>query len=152
PAAQQGRQAGWRGWLTPTNVIITAATLLALGLRVHYQQTQPGFWLGVNEYDDGPYFGSAVRLVHRALPYRAFVLVQPPGITLLMSPAAGLSYLMGTAWAMAIGRIMTVLAGAAAVVLGGLLVRHRGPVAVIVTCGILAIYPASVITAHTVLV
>jgi hypothetical protein len=152
PAAQQGGRAGWNGWLTPTNVIIAVATLLALGLRVHYQQTQPGFWLGVNEYDDGPYFGSAVRLVHGALPYRDFVLVQPPGISLLMSPAAGLSYLVGTAWGMAFGRILTVLAGAAAVVLGGQLVRHRGPVAVVVTCGILAIYPASVITAHTVLV
>ncbi|HEY7433238.1 MAG TPA: hypothetical protein VH641_21170 [Streptosporangiaceae bacterium] len=141
-----------RAWLTPVNVIIVAATLLAVGLRVYYQHTQPGFLLGVNEYDDGPYFGSAVRLVHGALPYRDFVLVQPPGIALLMSPAAGLSYLVGTAWGMVIGRIMTVLAGAAAVVLAGLLVRHRGPVAVVVTCGILAVYPDSVITAHTVLV
>src|SRR5439155_6509003 len=100
----------------------------------------------------GPYFGSAVRLVHGALPYRSFVLVQPPGITLVMSPAAALSYVTGTAWGMAVGRILTVLAGTAAVVLGGLLARHRGPVAVIVTCGILAVYPDAVAAAHTVLV
>jgi hypothetical protein len=139
-------------WLTPVNAIILAATLLALGLRLYYQYTRPGFLLGVNEYDDGPYFGSAVRLVHGVLPYRGFVLVQPPGITLLMTPAAALTYLTGTAWGLAIGRILTMLAGVAAVVLGGLLVRHRGPVAVIVTCGILAVYPNSVAAAHTVLV
>jgi hypothetical protein len=139
-------------WLTPVNAIIAVATLLALGLRIYYQHTRPGFLLGVNEYDDGPYFGSAVRLVHGVLPYRGFVLVQPPGISLLMSPAAALSYLTGTAWGLVIGRILTVLAGAAAVVLGGLLVRHRGPVAVIATCGILAVYPDSVAAAHTVLV
>ncbi len=152
PAPEQDHRGGAGGWLTPVNAIIVVATLLAIGLRVYYQYTRPGFLLGVNEYDDGPYFGSAVRLVHGALPYRDFVLVQPPGIALLMSPPAALSYLVGTAWGMAIGRIMTVLAGAAAVVLGGQLVRHRGPAVVIVTCGILAIYPDSVITAHTVLV
>jgi hypothetical protein len=149
PEAARGRRAGW---LTPVNAIILVATLLALGLRVYYQFTRPGFLLGVNEYDDGPYFGSAVRLVHGVLPYRGFVIVQPPGITLLMAPAGGLSYIVGTAWAMAAGRILTVLAGAAAVVLAGLLVRHRGIVAVVVTCGIMAIYPDSVAAAHTVLV
>jgi hypothetical protein len=69
-----------------------------------------------------------------------------------MAPAGALSYVMGTAWAMAIGRILTVLAGAAAVVLAGLLVRHRGVVAVVVTCGIMAVYPDSVAADHTVLV
>jgi hypothetical protein len=144
---------GPRGaWLTPVNVVIVASTVLALGLRLYYQYTRPGFLLGVNEYDDGPYFGSAVRLLHGVLPYRSFVLVQPPGITLLMSPAAGLSYFTGTAWGLAIGRVLTMLAGAAAAGLGGLLVRHRGLVPVIVTCGVLAIYPDSVAAAHTVLV
>jgi alpha-1,2-mannosyltransferase len=149
PAGSGTCRAGWRD---PVNLAITVATVVALGLRVYYQYTRPGFLLGVNEYDDGPYFGSAVRLVHGVLPYRDFVLVQPPGITLLMTPAAALTYLTGTAWGLAIGRILTVAAGAAAVVLGGLLVRHRGLVAVTVTCGILAVYPDSVAAAHTVLV
>ena len=56
------------------------------------------------------------------LPYRDFVLVQPPGITVLMAPAALLSKVASTAWAIAAGRILTALAGTAAVVLGGLLV------------------------------
>jgi len=133
-------------------MVIIITTLVALALRLHFQYTRPGFLLGVTEYDDGPYFGSAVRLVHGSLPYRQFVLVQPPGITLLMSPAALLSYWTGTGWGLAIGRILTLLAGAAGVALAGLLVRHRGLLAVLVTCGIMAVYSDAVAAAHTVLV
>jgi alpha-1,2-mannosyltransferase len=147
-ASKQGRPA----WLTPVNMVIIITTLVALGLRLYYQYTRPGFLTGVTEYDDGPYFGSAVRLVHGSLPYRDFVLVQPPGITLLMSPVGLLTYLTGTAYGLAIGRILTVLAGTAAVALAGLLVRHRGILAVLLTCGIMAVYSDAVAAAHTVLV
>ncbi len=135
---------------TPPGIIITAATAFGLGLRL-YQLARPGHLLGATEYDDGADFGSALRLVSGAIPYRDFVTVQPPGMTVLMIPAALLSKLTGTAWAMAAARILTVLASAAGVALGGLLVRHRGVPAVIVTCGILAVYPGSVQSAHTVL-
>lgn len=126
------------------------ATLLALALRA-YQLARPGHLLGVGDYDDGTDFGSAILLVHGVLPYRDFILVQPPGITLLMTPVALLSRLAGTAGAIAVGRILTVLASAGAVVLGGLIVRHRGVFAVVATCGLIAIYPGSVQAAHTVL-
>jgi hypothetical protein len=53
---------------------------------------------------------------------------------------------------MAIGRILTSLASVAGVVLGGLWVRHRGVLAVLVTAGVLAVYPDAVGAAHTVLV
>ena len=69
-----------------------------------------------------------------------------------MSPAALLSYWTGTAWGLAFGRILTVLAGTAGVALAGLLVRHRGLLAVLLTCGIVAVYSDSVAAAHTVLV
>src|SRR5215467_9360990 len=132
-------------------MVIIITTLVAFALRL-YQDSRPGFLLGVTEYDDGPYFGSAVRLVHGSMPYRQFVFVQPPGITLLMSPAALLSYVTGTGWGLAIGRILTLLAGTAGVTLAGLLVRHRGVLAVLVTCGIMAVYSDAVAAAHTVLV
>ncbi len=135
---------------TPAGIVIAVATLLGLGLRI-YQLARPGHLLGVTEYDDGADFGSALRMVSGAIPYRDFITVQPPGITLLMLPAALLSKLTGTAWAMAAGRILTVAAGGAGVLLSGLLVRHRGVLAVIVTCGIVAVYPGSVQSAHTVL-
>jgi Glycosyltransferase family 87 len=136
--------------LTPVTVVITLATLFALALRA-YELSRPGHLLGVGDYDDGADFGSAIFLVHGVLPYRDFVTVQPPGITLLMTPAASLSRLTGTAWAIAAGRILTALASTGAVILGGLIVRHRGIFAVVATCGLIAIYPGSVQAAHTVL-
>src|SRR5215475_1465548 len=145
-APQPGDRADW---LSPVNLAIALTTLVALVLR-GYLLFWPGL-MSVTQYDDGPYFGSAVRLVHGVLPYRDYAFVQPPGITELMSPAALDSYLSSTASALVIGRFLTVFAGAAALVLAGFLVRHRGALAVLLTCGILAIYPPSVIAAHTVL-
>jgi hypothetical protein len=139
------------GWLAPVNLAIIVCTALALVLRL-LLLSRPGYLLGVTEYDDGPYFGSAVMLVHGLLPYKTFILVQPPGITLLMVPSALLSKVTGTATAMASGRVLTTLASTAGVALAGLLVRHRGLVVVIVTCGIIAVYPDSVYTARTILV
>ena len=136
---------------TPVTLVIVAATALALILRL-YWLSRPGFLLSVNEYDDGPYFGSAVRLVYGALPYRDFLIVQPPGITLLMVPAALLSKVTGTAWGMAAGRLLTAGAGAAAVALTGLLVRHRGLLATVIACGIMAVYPDAIQATKTVLV
>jgi alpha-1,2-mannosyltransferase len=142
---------GWPGpaWLTPVNLAIAVSTLVALALRA-YLLVRPGV-LTVTQYDDGPYFGSAVRLVHGVLPYRDFAFVQPPGITLLMGPAGLISYLTGTAWGLVIARFLTVLAGAAAVTLAGLLVRHRGVLAVLLACGVLALYPPGAGASHTVL-
>jgi hypothetical protein len=139
-----------RSWGTPAvraAIIGTGAAGLALRLWLLFL---PGL-MSVTQYDDGPYFGSAVRLVHGALPYRDYAFVQPPGITELMSPAALESYLGGTAWALVLGRLLSVLAGAAAVVLAGFLVRHRGALAVLLTGGMVAIYPASAASARTVL-
>jgi hypothetical protein len=135
----------------PVIWVIAAATAAGLALRL-WQLSRPGFLLGLTEYDDGPYFGSAVRLVHGVPPYRGFILVQPPGITLLMVPAAMASKVAGTAWGMAAGRILTALASAAGIALAGWLVRHRGALAALITCGVLAVYPDSVAAAHTVLV
>ena len=137
--------------LTPVNLVIAAVTVLALGLRLFYL-TRPGYLVGVTEYDDGSYFGSAIRLVHGVLPYRDFVFVQPPGITLLMAPVALLSRVIGTDAGLAVARVLTMLAGAAGVALAGLLVRHRGALAALLACGVVAVYPDSVSSAHTLLV
>lgn len=147
----QGSPAAAAGPLTLVNVLIAVFAVLALVLRL-YQLSRPGYLLSVTEYDDGPYFGSAVRLVNGSIPYRDFLLVQPPGITLLMTPAALVGKVVGTDWAIAIGRLLTVCAGVACVVLAGWLARHRGALAVTVACGLTAVYPDSVQAVHTVLV
>jgi hypothetical protein len=138
------------GRLGTPGAVTIAFTLFALALR-GYQLGRAGHLLGVGEYDDGADFGSAVLLIHGLVPYRNFVIVQPPGITLLMVPFAALSPLVGTDWAIAAAKIATALAGGAAVLLGGRLVRHQGLLATVIACGILAIFPASVQAAHTVL-
>ena len=151
PPATAGRRARRRVALPGAiGTVIIVATLVGLALRL-YQLSRPGYLLGITEYDDGTDFGSAVRLVHGALPYRDFIMVQPPGITLLMAPVALATKTLGTVSGMAAARVLTALASAAAVPLGGLLTRHRGLVAVTVTSGILAVYPDSLLAARTVL-
>src|SRR5215469_11521168 len=131
-------------------VVIAVATGLALALRFYNQSTLQGGLLGVTEYDDGTYFGSALRLVTGVLPYRDFVSVQPPGITLLMALVARV--IGSTSTGMELARILTATASGAGVVLAGLLVRRYGTLAVLITCGIMAIHPESIRAAHTVLV
>jgi glycosyl transferase family 87 len=146
--AQPQPGTGSRPWLV--NAVIIAATLLAVGLRL-YDLTRPGYLLGISEYDDGTDFGSAIRLAHGALPYRDFIMVQPPGITLIMFPVALATKALGTDIGMAVARVLTSLASVAAVPVAGLLTRHRGLFATLVTCGVLAIFPDSILAARTVL-
>jgi hypothetical protein len=127
---------------------MAACAAVALVLRV-YQLSRPGDLLGVTEYDDGVLFGNALRLVSGAIPYRDFVVVQPPGSVLLMAPVALLAKVTGTAWGLAIARLLTVCADTANVILLGLLVRHRGPLTVGVACGLYAVYPDALVGAHT---
>ena len=137
--------------LTPVNLVIAAVTVLALGLRLFYL-TRPGYLLGVTEYDDGSYFGSAVRLVHGVLPYRDFVFVQPPGITLLMTPVALASRVTGTDGGLAIARVLTMLAGAAGVTTGRPAGTAPGRAGRADRPGVVAVYPDSVSSSHTLLV
>ena len=129
-------------------VTIAACAALALALRA-YQLSRPGYLLGVTEYDDGVLFGNALRLVSGVIPYRDFAMVQPPGSALLMAPVALLAKVTGTEWGLAVARILTVCADTANVVLLGVLVRHRGPVAAGVACGLYAVYPDALVAAHT---
>jgi alpha-1,2-mannosyltransferase len=129
-------------------VTIAACAALALALR-GYQLSRPGGLLGVTEYDDGVLFGNALRLVSGVIPYRDFAMVQPPGSALLMVPVALLAKVTGTAWGLAIARILTVCADTANVVLLGVLVRHRGPVTAGLACGLYAVYPDALVAAHT---
>jgi alpha-1,2-mannosyltransferase len=136
--------------LTAPGLAILAATVLALAVRL-FTLTRAGFLTGISEYDDGVYLGAAIRLTQGALPYRDFAFVQPPGMLLLMTPAALVARATTTATALAFARLLTVAASTACVPLAGNLVRHRGTLATVVTCGILAVYPDDIAAAHTLL-
>jgi hypothetical protein len=125
-----------------------AFTVLALGIRL-YTLSRSGYLTGVTEYDDGVYLGGAIRLLQGALPYHNWAYVQPPGILLLMTPVALLTKITTTTHALAVARLLTVGASAACVPLVGSLVRHRGTLVTLVTCGILTVYPDDITTAHT---
>jgi alpha-1,2-mannosyltransferase len=135
-------------WLSPTGLVILAATGLALGLRL-FILSRPLFLTGVTEYDDGVYLGGAIRLISGSVPYHEYAFVQPPGILLLMAPVAVIAKVSTATHAMAVARLLTVLASAACVPLVGHLVRYRGVFVTLVSCGILAVYPDDITTAHT---
>jgi alpha-1,2-mannosyltransferase len=135
-------------WLSAPGKVMLLATALAVGIRL-FTLTRPGYLTGITEYDDGVYLGGSLRLIQGAIPYRDFAFVQPPGILLLMTPVALVAKLTTTVKGLALARVLTALASAACVPLAGNLVRYRGTVVTLVTCGALAIYPGDITTAHT---
>jgi len=106
---------------------------------------------GVNGYDDGVYLGTAIRLVYGVLPYRDYVFVHPPGITVLLSPIALLGRVVGTQDALVIARVLTAVVVGLNAALAGLVVRHRGLLAVFTAAIALALFPLALAADHTVL-
>ena len=135
-------------WLTAPGKVILLATALAVVIRL-FTLTRPGYLTGITEYDDGVYLGGALRMTEGAMPYQDFAFVQPPGILLLLTPVALIAKVTSTVKALALARVLTALASAACVPLAGNLVRYRGTIVTLVTCGVLAIYPDDIATAHT---
>jgi len=154
PAGTSGRAGGLGRRLRampPTGLVILAATVLALALRL-FLVTRPGFLTsGTVEYDDGVYLGAATRLLHGALPYKDYAFVQPPGIIVIALPAGLAGSLTSQATGLAVARVLSVLASTACVPLAGRLVRHRGVITCAVAAGLLAVYPADVLSARTLL-
>jgi hypothetical protein len=146
---------GFRGrlrayWLSDPGKVILLATVLALALRL-FTLSRPGSLTGITEYDDGVYLGGSIRMTEGQLPYLNFALVQPPGILELMLPVALFAKLTTTVKALALARLLTALASTACIPLVGNLVRYRGAVVTAVACGVLAVYPPDITTAHTLL-
>ncbi|MDQ1683708.1 MAG: hypothetical protein QOC82_445 [Frankiaceae bacterium] len=133
--------------------LTTFAALLALAIGA-FQLAHPHVFdgeLGYNlGYDDGVYFGAAMRFVHGAAAYRDFTIVHPPGIVYLLSPFALLAELIGSRHALELARIFTVLVTATNVLLVGHLVRSRGRVAAGIASLALAAWPLTVAIDRTV--
>lgn len=115
--------------------LLVGIVVLAVGVRLASMLAQGGPFAYLND-DDGAYFGASQALVHGVLPYRDFVLLHPPGSTVLYAPAAELGRLVGEARSFALARLLVVLAGAASAVLAYLVARRAGAVAA-VTAGVL---------------
>lgn len=134
-----------------TTYAIAAATALGLSLRV-YLITRHGLLTSSTiEYDDGVYLGATLRLLQGAMPYQGFAFVQPPGILILSVPAALTAHLGSAATGLLVARLLTMCASATCIPLAGRLVRHRGPLVTLVTCGFLAVYPSDILASRTLL-
>src|SRR5260370_20907248 len=85
---------------------VIAVCVAAAAFLRFYQLARPGYLLGVTEYDDGVQFGGALRMVNGVIPYRDFVVVQPPGSILLMAPIATLAKVTRSEWRPAIAPVL----------------------------------------------
>lgn len=129
---------------------IGAAVGVGLALRL-YLLAAPSHLGGITEYDDAVYFGTSLLMSHGLLPYRDFVMVQPPGVPTLMLPLAYLAHLSGTRAMLEVTRIVTCLVGAVNIGLVGYLLRRLSMGAIIAGTGFMAVYPASVLTSQSLL-
>lgn len=105
PSAPIGAQTRLRG--------LDMAALFALTVGARLAATRLGGGFATNGiYDDGVYFTSAVRFVHGSWPYRDYLLLHPPGMTLLLAPFAWVGSLVGDATGYTLARLaMMVVAG-----------------------------------------
>lgn len=115
--------------------------------------SRPHALVGIHQlspYNDGVYFGAALRLVSGNFPYRDFTFLHPPGLPIILSPIAALGHIVGERVAMAIARLLTAVTAVGVAVLGTLIVRYRGRVAMMTTGLALACFPITVDVANTV--
>jgi alpha-1,2-mannosyltransferase len=104
----------------------------------------------INQYDASVYFGSAVALLHGRIPYRDFLLLHPPGITLALVPFAALTFLIGDSNAMAVARIAWMGLGALNSILVGRILAPLGTFAAVFGALLYAVsYPAVTIEQTT---
>ena len=112
-----------------------------------------GGLLGVADYyDDGVYYAAATGLVHGRLLYQDFLLLHPPGMTLLLTPFAAAAQVIGDSYGFAVARVAWMLLGAANAVLIWKILRPIGPVAALFGgLGYAVLYPAVYVEKSTLL-
>jgi hypothetical protein len=106
-------------------VVVAAVALVAAAVPL----LLPNGSFGAYGFNGAVYLGSSVHLVHGILPYRDYVFLQPPGISLLLSPLGALSLLTGTHAIWGLARLLMILVVATDCVLVALLLRRFGAAA-----------------------
>lgn len=105
--APLSRISGERLVQIPALVVVFALAWLARILPL----LRGGGLSGYGSYDDSVYFASAVGLVHGRWPYRDFLLIQPPGIVVALTPFAFLTHFLGDAGGVAVSRLAWITLG-----------------------------------------
>jgi alpha-1,2-mannosyltransferase len=134
-------------------LVALACALVSAAISA-YLASQPHFLIGVHAfdgtgYDDGVYYGAADRFVHGVLPYRDFTFVQPPGAVVLFAPLGLLGRWIGSADALAVGRVLTLVVAALNAWLAAWVVRSRGLVAMAIAGLGMACFPLAVVADHS---
>jgi alpha-1,2-mannosyltransferase len=122
---------------SPLLAIVVGASAISLGISF-WQLTVPKY---VGLYDSGVYLAASIHFVSGALPYKDFDFVQPPGILILMSPAAIFSRLVGSHDGLEFARVITSFVSALNVGMLAWLVRYRGRTAMLIAGLGLALIP-----------
>jgi Glycosyltransferase family 87 len=132
---------------------VVACVALFSAAFLIWEFSRPHALMGLHQadnYNDGVYFGAALRLVSGKLPYRDFTFLHPPGLPIILAPIAALSHIVGEQVAMAIARLLTVVTALGIAVLGTWIVRYRGRFAMMTTGLVLACFPLTVDVSNTV--
>jgi len=124
---------------TSRQIIVISVGLLSLGLSLS-QLATPEI---LSSYDTGVYLAAAIHFISGVMPYRDFTFVQPPGIVLLMTPAAVFGRIFGTHDAFELVRVIGALFTALNVSLLAWIVRRRGTVAMVIAGVGLALSPVA---------
>ena len=136
--------------------VLLVIVLVGLALRIA-PWLHANVFLGVQEYDDGVYYGAAKLLLHGQFPYRDFTIVHPPGSALLLLPFAALGAVLGDPIALASARVAVALVAVANTLLVYRLAQHlpvqpsRVRAVPLVAAAVYAVLPNAVLAEHTVL-
>jgi hypothetical protein len=135
----------WR--YTGIYLFALAATGVRLALLFRY-----GGLHSTIEYDDGVHYGSALLLLHGVVPYRDTVFLQPPGITVVLLPAALIGVLTKASIGFAVARLATAaVAGITTVLLGRIVARRSGAAKGLVAAAVYAFWMSGIVAGSTVM-
>jgi hypothetical protein len=124
-------------------LVLIAIAVLAFVVRVRLL-TQRGGLLGSDGYDDGVYYAAADALVHGRLPYRDFLLLQPPGTILALTPFAWFGSVTQDSIGVVAARLAFIAVGALNAVLVATIARRFGATAALLAgLGYAVFFPAA---------
>ncbi|NNN03618.1 MAG: hypothetical protein HKL87_06460 [Acidimicrobiaceae bacterium] len=102
---------------------VTRAIGVLASVIVFLELLHPGV---IDSYDSGVYYDAAWRLLTGVVPYRDYVFVQPPGITMVLAPAALVGHLATTSAGFWVGRLMSGAVSVINALLVTTVLRSRG--------------------------
>jgi alpha-1,2-mannosyltransferase len=131
---------GW-GWAVGIAALAFAVRLVSV--------LRGGGLFGRIGYDGSVYYASAAALTHGLLPYRDFLLLHPPGITLVLLPFAALGRVVGDAYAFALARCAWFGLGAVSTALVFTVLRSRGLWPAAAAAAFYALFVPAMTSEHT---